>query len=318
GDQIKGIITESKSGRQAILAKRVVDATGDADVAYRAGAPCRETPRNEMMGVTVMFSCAGVDRERFLAYVHENPSTYGDWGGNWKKEMPAETASMFSTYLEEPFNRAREDGLIPADLTSIGGSWSSLTDAGEATNLNMISITDCDCTDVWDLTDAEMEGRRLAMLAIEALRAYAPGFENARLRNFGMTLGTRDSRKIVGRYNLTGDDVRNQARFEDSVGIFPEFLDGYGVLMLPTTGRYFQVPYGVTVPQRVENLLVAGRCTAGDKISHAAMRNQMACTVTGQGAGVAAAVSLKDGVTCREVDVERLQGALKRQGVRLF
>ena len=71
-----------------------------------------------------------------------------------------------------------------------------------------------------------------------------------------MTLGTRDSRKIVGEYNLSGHDVRNQARFEDSIGIFPEFLDGYGLLVLPTTGRYFQVPYRILLPQKVKNLLV--------------------------------------------------------------
>jgi hypothetical protein len=155
-------------------------------------------------------------------------------------------------------------------------------------------------------------------LAIEALRCYVPGFERAKLRNFGMTLGTRDSRKIVGRYNLTGYDVRNQARFEDSIGIFPEFQDGYGVLVLPTTGRYFQVPYGSIVPVEVKNLLVAGRCIAGDAMSHASTRNMMCCTVTGQGAGVAAAVSVKDGVSSSAVDVRRVQRALERQGVRVF
>jgi hypothetical protein len=98
----------------------------------------------------------------------------------------------------------------------------------------------------------------------------------------------------------------------------PEFLDGQGLLILPTTGRYFQVPYGVTVPQNVENLLVAGRCVAGDKMSHAAMRSMMCCTVTGQAAGVAAAVSIKDDVTCGAVEIKRLQEALARQGVRIF
>ena len=98
-----------------------------------------------------------------------------------------------------------------------------------------------DCTDVRDLTRAEIEGRRQALLAIEALRCYAPGFEQARLRTFGMSLGTRDSRKIIGRYGTTGHDVRDQARFDDSISIFPEFIDGYGVLALPTTGRYFQL-----------------------------------------------------------------------------
>ena len=318
GDAIRGIITESKSGRQAILAKRVIDASGDADVAYRAGAPCRKTPKDEMMGVTVMFSCAGVDREPFLEYVEENPSTYGDWGENWEIETTGKEDELFSPYLEEPFNRARLDGLIPKNLSSIGGTWGTPTEAGEATYLNMVYMLGYDCTNVWDLTAAEIDGRQQAMLAIEALRRYVPGFEKAKLRNFGMTLGTRDSRKIAGRYDMTEHDVRNQARFEDSIGIMPEFLDGHGLLILPTTGRYFQVPYGITVPQNVENLLVAGRCVAGDKTSHAAMRSMMCCTVTGQGAGVAAAVSIRDGVTCGAVDIKRVQEALARQGVRIF
>ncbi len=318
GDTIKGIITESKSGRQAILAKRVVDATGDADIACLAGAPYHKMPKDEIMGVSVMFSCAGVKKERFLEYVKANPSTYGDWSKNWKMKTTGKEDDLFSPYLIEPFNQAREDGMIPRDLTSIGGTWSTLTDAGEATNLNMVYMLGYDCTDVWDLTKAEIEGRYQAMLAIEALRKYVPGFENAKLRNFGMTLGTRDSRKIIGRYNMTEHDVRNQARFEDSIGIFPEFLDGYGVVIIPTTGRYFQVPYGVMVPQKVGNLLVAGRCVAGDKISHAAIRSMMCCTVTGQGAGVAAAVSVKDDVTCSTVDIKRVQKVLEKQRVRVF
>ena len=317
GSALRGIITESKSGRQAILAKCVIDATGDADIAFRAGAPCYKTPTDEMMGVTVMFSCAGVDRQRFLDYVQQNPSTYADWGKYWQSVTDGKEDGLFSTYLEEPFSRARSESLIPQELTSIGGTWGTLSDTGEATNLNMVYMSGYDCTDVWDLTRAEMEGRRQALLAIEALRQYTPGFEQAKLRNFGMTLGTRDSRKIVGQYAITGRDVRNQARFQDTIGIFPEFLDGYGVLVLPTTGRYFHIPYGVLVPQRVENLLVAGRCVSGDKMSHTALRSMMCCTVTGQGAGVAAAVSVLDQVRCGEVDIERVQHALQRQGVRI-
>jgi hypothetical protein len=318
GGTVRGVITESKSGRQAILAKRVIDASGDADIAHRAGAPCRLTPKDEMLGVTVMFSCAGVERERFLEYLQAHPSTYADWGQNWEIETTGKEDSLLTHYLSEPFARAREDGLIPEGLTSVGGTFGTLSDAGEVTCLNVVYMFGYDCTDVWDLTRAEIEGRRQAMLAIEALRRYAPGFEKAKLRNFGMTLGTRDSRQIVGRYNLTGHDVRNQARFEDSIGIFPEFLDGYGVLILPTTGRYFQVPFGITVPHGVHNLLVAGRCVAGDQMSHAATRNMMCCTVTGQGAGVAAAVSIKAGVNSSVVDVERVQSALQKQGVRIW
>ncbi len=317
GHTIKGIIIESKSGRQAILAKRVVDATGDADIAHLAGVACHKSPKQDMMGVTVMFSCVGIKKERFLEYVANNLSTFGDWGQNWEIETTGKEDELLSAYLEEPFNRAREDGLIPKEMTSIGGSWSALTDAGEALCLNMIYMLDYDATNVRDLTRAEIDGRHQAALAIRALQKYVPGFENAKLRNFGMTLGVRDTRKIIGRYNLTGQDVRNQARFDDAIGIFPEFIDGYGVLALPTTGRYFQVPYGIMVPETVENLLVAGRCVAGDRISHAAVRSMMCCTVTGQGAGVAAAVSIKDNIQSSAVNIGRVQKKLKKQGVRI-
>jgi len=174
-----------------------------------------------------------------------------------------------------------------------------------------------DCTDVWDLTKAEIEGRKRVMWAVEALKKYTPGFKKARLRTIGSSLGTRESRKIMGEYNITEHDVRNEARFEDSIGICPEFIDGYGIAILPTTGRYFQVPYGIITPKKVENLLVAGRCVAGDKVSHAATRQMVCCTVTGQGAGVAAAISIKDNVNCRNVNISKLQKSLKKQGVRI-
>jgi hypothetical protein len=318
GNQIKGIISHSKSGRQAILARRVIDASGDADIAFLAGAPCQKTPKEAMMAVTVMFSCKGIDRKRFLDYVKTNPATYKDWGKSWKIKTDGKEDHLFSPYLEKPFEQARLDGLIPEDMTGISGTWSSITESGEATCLNMIHMPGIDGTDVWDLTKAEIEGRHQSLLAIKALNRYVPGFENAKLRTFGMTLGVRDTRKIIGKYNLSGQDVKNQARFDDSIGIFPEFVDGYGVLILPTTGRYFQIPFGIMVPQHIENLLVAGRCVAGDNISHAAVRNMMCCTVTGQGAGVAAAEAVKDNVGFNSINIEKVQNRLLKQGVRLY
>lgn len=311
GNTIKGVITESKSGRNAILAKRVIDATGDADIAYLAGAPYRKNPKNELMEVTVNFGCSGINIGKFLMYVYLNRGSIGDWGETSGKEE-----DTFSTYLVEPFNKAREAGEIPEDVT-IESFWTNYTDAGEITSFNGIHMTDIDCTDVWDLTKAEIEGRKRVMWAVKALKKYTPGFKKARLRTIGSSLGTRESRKIIGDYNITEHDVRNEARFDDSIGICPEFIDGYGVAILPTTGRYFHVPYGIIVPQKVENLLVAGRCVAGDKISHAATRQMACCTVTGQGAGIAAAVSLQDNVTCRQVDISKVQKTLKKQGVRI-
>jgi hypothetical protein len=312
GPCIKGVVTESKSGRQCILAKRVIDASGDGDIAVRGGAPYRMDPKEDLQGLTVSFGCSGVDRERFLEYVTNHPAKIGDWA----TETSGKEDDLFSTYLGEPFRKAREAGEIPANVLKCG-FWSSLTEAGEATYLNMVYMRGKDPTSVWDLTRAEIEGRQQALWAIAALKKYAPGFEKAKLRTFGSSVGVRESRKVIGEYILTGDDVRNEARFEDSVGIFPEFLDIFNMAIIPTTGRYFHVPYRILVPLKVENLLVAGRCVAGDKASHAGTRQMMCCTVTGQAAGVAAAVSVKGDVTCRRVNVGNVQKALKNQGVRI-
>jgi len=109
----------------------------------------------------------------------------------------------------------------------------------------------------------------------------------------------------------------HQARFDDSIGIFPEFLDSHKIAVMPSTGRYFHVPYRNILPQKVENLLVAGRSVAGDKISHAATRQMMCCVVTGQGAGTAAALSVKDNVTCKQVNISNVQKALEKENVRI-
>ncbi len=319
GNGIIGIITESKAGREAILAKRVIDATGDADVIERAGAPTYKTPLEQMMAASVMFHVAGVDKQKFMDGIKNDPQTYADWGGGgeWNIETTGKEDEMFSPFLKKPFEQAIKDGLIPPHLNTIAGTWGAVHDTGELTYMNLIHMDDCDGTDPDSLTKCEIEGRRQSMLAIEALRRYTPGCEGIRLRNFGMSLGVRDTRKVDCQYNMTSHDVREQARFEDSVGIFPEFIDGYGILILPTTGRYFQIPYRNLLPKKVENLLVAGRATGGDRDSHAATRNMACCAVTGQAAGIAAALSIKQqNKALKDIDPLLIQAELERQGGR--
>ena len=318
GDSVVGIITESKAGREAIRARRVIDASGDADVAFRAGAPTHHTPREAMMAASVMFHISGVDKQAFIAGIKDDPQTYKDWagGGEWNIETGGKEDDMFSPFLKKPFRKAIDDGLIPAHLTTLAGTWGAMHDTGELTYMNLVHLADIDGTDPDDLTRGEIEGRRQAMYALDALRAYTAGCSGARLRNFGMTLGIRDTRKIDAQYNMTEHDVREQGRFDDSIGIFPEFIDGYGILILPTTGRYFQLPYRNLLPKGVRGLLVAGRSSGGDRVSHAATRNMACCAVLGQGAGVAAARSIHDGCELADVDIDAVQKELDRQGVR--
>jgi hypothetical protein len=315
GITIIGIITESKSGRQAIMANRVIDTTGDADIAYHAGAPFRKDPKNKSMGVTVNFGCSGVDSDRFLKYLLEKMQKKPNFIPYLKQSGELFFMDDF-TYFLEPINRANLEEKIPENIP-LRKIWNQYVELGIINSFNGIHISEIDCTDVFDLTKAEIEGRKRLINVLGSLRKRTPGFEKARLKNIGSSLGTRESRKIIGEYNITEYDVKNRARFEDSIGICPEFLDAYGIAIIPTTGRYFQIPYGIILPKQVDNLLVAGRCVAGDKMSHAATRQMVCCIATGQGAGVAAAVSIKENSTCRNVDIKKVQQALENQGVRI-
>ncbi len=318
GTRITGVIVESKAGREAILAARVIDATGDADIAQMMGAPTVKTPVEEMQAASVMFHIAGVDKQKFMDGVKADPQTYADWStGEWEVETSGKEDKMFSPFLAKPFAQAIREGHMPADLNTIGGTWGAVHDSGEMTYMNLVHLAGIDGTDPDSMTRGEIEGRAQAMVAIDALRRYTPGCEGARLRNFGMTIGIRDTRKIDAAYNITENDMRHQGRFDDTIGIYPEFIDGYGILILPTTGRYMQVPYRAMLPQGVENLLVTGRAVGGDKVAHAGTRNMACCAVAGQGAGVAAALSVKAGVGFDAVDITAVQRELKRQGVRI-
>ena len=197
-----------------------------------------------------MFSMTGVNKRKFIDQVKADPQTYRDWAGNgeWDIETTGKEDDLFSPFLRKPFKQAVAAGVIPPGLITLAGTWGTVTDQGDLTYLNLVHLPEIDGTDADDLTRGEIEGRSQAIHAVEALRRFMPGCEDAKLRNFGMTLGVRDTRKIDALYNLTDHDVREQARFDDSIGIFPEFIDGYGVLVLPTTGRYFQVPVPVARP----------------------------------------------------------------------
>ena len=251
--------------------------------------------------------------------VNQNPNTYADWStGEWQVETSGKEDDMFSPFLKKPFEKAIQDGVIPPNLNTIAGTWGAVHDTGEMTYMNLVHMAGCDGTDPDSLTKFEIEGRKQAMHAINALRQYAPGCDEIRLRNFGMSIGIRDTRKIDAVYNFTEDDARNQGRFKDSVGIYPEFIDGYGILILPTTGRYMQMPYRCMLPKGVQGLLVAGRAIGGDAVAHAATRNMACCAVLGQGAGIAAALASKAKTAPDGIKIKDVQAELIRQGVRIF
>jgi hypothetical protein len=318
---IKGVVCEGKSGRFAVLAKRIIDCTGDADVAARAGVPFDLFPPEDRAGVSPGFNVRGVDTKRFLKYVYEElRPTYSHWKKYWGHRTKDGAADdYFSPIVFEPFLKNAEDHFIevPKNI-HIGGTYSTVTPEGEVTMLNMVFLQGIDCLNVEDLTKAEITSREYVLKVIRILNKYLPGFESARLRNLYSSLGTRESRLIHGKYRLTVHDIEAEARFEDSIAACPQFFDGGKLLNLPLEGGYFHMPYRALVPVNIDNLLVAGRCISGEKSAHWAVRNCVFCIATGQGAGVAAAVSLRDNSATSKVNIKAVQEELQRQNVRVF
>lgn len=135
--KITGVVIESKAGRQVIRAKRVIDCTGDADIAQRAGTPFTAIKKHESLGVTSVFNVSNIDKKKFLEWVEKNPARYSDWGESWVARLSEENKDLKSPYFEKEFDVAKKDGLIE-DKEDFCGSWSGITDHGEATNLNLV------------------------------------------------------------------------------------------------------------------------------------------------------------------------------------
>lgn len=304
GNVVKGVITESKSGRCAILAKRVVDATGDADMVFRAGAPCLkgDPATGALQGGTLKFFANNVEIDKVEALMDQDPDS---------------RHPLIHKLLYEPFERALQAGEEPLKY-SLNRIFYTCIEPDEI-NINLGTYDrELDGTDVLSLTRSEIRLRKEALEVLRRLRLYAEGFENAKLRNYAMAVGIRETRRIVGSYTLTMQDIYHQARFEDTIGVFPVYADGEGVKEIPFTDAYFQVPYRILTPQGVENLLAAGRCISGERSAVPTTRQMDFCMVTGQAAGAASALSIRQNVASRDVDIASLQKELLRQGLRVF
>ena len=280
GDEIRGVIMENKAGRQAVKAGMVVDATGDADIASFAGAPFRLVKKP----MTMMFNMVGVDVEKAL-------DAFGNWGGIRKlvKEGidQGELAFDLGIYPEFGAPGVYAEKLVYNDEVNV---WS-----GNLMGMNGV--------DPVDLTKAEIITREHAMRMAIFLKSKAPGFENARIEYTSTQVGVRATRQITGEASPTMDDVQN-VKFDDTV-------------VKPYARNEMRLPFGSILPQKAENLLVAGRCISADEEAMGRLRLIPVCSATGQAAGTAAALALKEGISPRRLDIALLQKHLIDQGMDL-
>ena len=291
---VRGLEIYSKSGRQVVLGKAFVDATGDGDVAVMAGAIYEKGRSGDGLTqpMTLNFRMGGVDVDRM-------PS---------KEEM------------NRLFREAKLKGEVTVPREDL--LWFLTTRRGEI-HFNTTRIVKVDGIKVEDLTYAEFEGRR-QMVELEGfLKKEVPGFEEAYLLMSGVQVGVRETRRIIGEYIMTGRDVVEARKFRDSIakGSYPIDIHnplGEGtVIKAPPPGEFYEIPYRCLIPRKVENLLVAGRCISTTHEAQAAVRVIPIAVAIGQAAGTAAAMSVKYGVCPRTLDVHMLRETLKKQGANL-
>jgi hypothetical protein len=280
GGIIKGVIVENKAGRQAILAQIVVDATGDADVAAFSGAPFRLVKKP----MTMMFNLVGVNVKRALEELRT-------WGR-----------------VREVVKEAIDKGELSFDLgvfRDFGAPGVSLEKLVYEDELNVWSgnLLDMDGTNPKDLTRAEVITREHAMKLAIFLKSRVSGFEKSRIEYTATQVGVRATRQILGEAVPSLEEVRKK-RFEDTV-------------VRPYANAQMRLPYGSILPQKVENLLVAGRCISAEEEAMGQLRLIPVCSATGEAAGTAAALAIRNEISPRKLDVSLLQRTLGKQGVNL-
>jgi len=321
GDELKGVIIESKAGREVMLAKTIIDCSGDADVAYRAGVPCEYG--NEQGGVqppTLMFCLGGVDTEKLRTSVAEEPRTY------LTDFIPAEYFGQNNQFvlvgMRNLVKKAQEDGLT---LTTERTILITGLRKGEVW-VNMTRVNGVNGTDPGSLSHGEIEGRNQIHDIQEYLIKYVPGFENAYFLKTAPFLGIRETRRIEGQYTMTREDIMSCRHFDDAIAVASYPLDIHhpqgGGCTLEWCGDCYDIPYRSLIPQQVKNLIVAGRCISTTHEAMSAIRVMAPCMAMGEAAGRAAKMAIREGVQPADIDVKKLQeelrekGAYLRQGVR--
>ncbi|MBA7627703.1 hypothetical protein ES703_35170 [subsurface metagenome] len=320
-NQIKGVIVHNKSGRQEIWGKVVVDATGDGDMAVSAGVPYEKgTEDGEMMSVSLCFTVGGVDTTKFMGYIKRNPEEVGyhpRLGKFIKNAHKSAVLQGFHKLIEEA--RKKSDLTIP--LPEFGIGMALLPRKGEF-HINATRTTNIDGTNTEDLTRAELSERKNVHHLLQFMRKYIPGFENAYILSTPVQIGVRETRRIKADYFLTLNDIRQARKFEDAImqGRWAgsdihsgnDMRWGFEIIEGP-----YQVPYRCLLPQKVENLLVGGRCIWVEREVLGSLRLMPQCMATGQAAGVAAALSVKLNRSVRQLKGQEIQRKLREQGVSI-
>jgi len=312
---VTGVTVAMKGGLRTVRAKTIVDASGDADVAALAGAPFRlgEDNTGMMQPVSMLLHFIGVDTNRAAEVLGQiAPAMVTKLG--YREPFPVYFDGSFGAWNDIVI----EQGIFPNRDRNVFFN----TVWPDRLNVNTSAVVDVDGTDPLAMSRATVELTRQCAQIGKFMKTHIPGFERSTYLPAAI-VGVRESRNIEGLYEISDDDVRAGRKFDDTVGqvCFPVDIHA------PETGQAtfdpigddgtFDIPYRAMVPKGLANVLVAGRCISASHYAHGTTRNMAPCLVSGEAAGVAAAISAKTNASVRDIDVARLQATLVERGAYL-
>ena len=292
-DRLQAVVLATKRGLQAVTGTVFVDCTGDADVSTFAGVPTETGAPGLRQHASMQYFLQHVDAALALANIGRLSDLIAEHGAGLSRDGGALIPTMRPGEFIGAMTRVRNQDGSPIDTT----------DPRQAT---------------W----GELEGRRLAEEAADWVKAHVPGFADAFLSDTPVQLGVRETRRVIGEYELTGSDVTGMARFDDAVaaGAWPQEFHvserSTEYVSLPP-GGYYQVPFRSLRVKGISNLLVAGRCISAHHEALASIRVMAPSMVLGQAAGAAAAIAVRDQAVPGEIEVAELQDQLAKEGAFL-
>lgn len=304
-NKIIGVIVTTHNGLKAIYADRIIDATGDGTVAYMAGCEYKIGREDNLtQPVTLEFTINNVDESRaIMCFGGSDPVTLPD-------------GKKYSSFCKE----CEANGILPKNVSIV--RLHKTFYKGER-NVNATQMNGINGLKYEDIFKAEVELRNQIESVIDFLKKYIPGYENCMLKTSASTLGVRETRRIMGDCMINDDDVEKGNHYDDAVVHDAWFLidihnpsgggqaEGHSKMAEP-----YDIRYGALLPKGVENLITAGRCISGTHRAHASYRVMAICMATGEAAGAAAALSIAEGVTPRELSAKKVRTALTEKGVK--
>jgi len=297
GNEVSGVEVTGKEGIMPFYGKVVIDATGDGDVAFWAGCEMIEGREEDgrHMPASLVFALADVDTDTFFNYL------YGKGGYKTFRALVSEERSKGEYCLTSwyAFDRTTVPGVVSVNN-------------GGCADLSL------DAAKTGDLTALERLGIQIAADFVDFVKAKRiPGLENAVLMRTGSFVAVRDTRRLVGEYVLTEDDIMKGTEFEDRIARKFGYMDAVGFKGGQAIKQGAAYPFRSLLPRRIDNLLVAGRCGSASFFAHSGGKSMGNMMAIGQGAGVAAAIAVRDAVPVRDVDVGKVQVFLRAAGVNI-